>query len=137
MNKIQYNIRKIKTYLKTVKIGKICKTTPIIFLFFGFSSKGIVVIIIDFGRGGRGWPTGGTRTPTPWRWGSLWWGRPLWTGSGTLWGQSRCRTVRIWSWCNWRRLFILLKYSTSFESSISENLDILRNSDNYPDKFSV
>ena len=36
MNTIQH-IREIKMYLKTVKIGKICKTTPIIFLFFKLS----------------------------------------------------------------------------------------------------
>ena len=100
-----------KTNLKTVKIGKICKSAPIIFAG-GLCSKRIFILIslvVSFGRGRRGWPTGScTRTPGGWgspgRWGSL--GTPR---TWTLWRQSGCRTIsRIWSWSNWRwPLFVL------------------------------
>ena len=104
-------LRKNKTNLKTVKIGKICKSAPIIFAG-GLCSKRIFILIslvVSFGRGGRGWPTGScTRTPGGWgspgRWGPL--GTPR---TWTLWRQSGCRTIsRIWSWSNWRwPLFVL------------------------------
>ena len=71
-------LRKNKTNLKTVKIGKICKSAPIIFAG-GLCSKRIFILIslvVSFGRGRRGWPTGScTGAPGGWgssrRWGSL------------------------------------------------------------------